>query len=169
MAGTLKLGATVDGRQAQCDLQAVGDGLDKPITDVLRDGAAKIADIARGFLHHGAPSWLNSSAARDFPGGIRAYYDSRAAKMSATVGSTHPAAPVWEWGGDIHPAAGSAKHAAIRSIRHGDPRRAQLEAGHQVIHIPRDMPVQRAGDSAKDDLARRLEDAVERLVMEHGF
>ena len=169
MARTLKLGLTVDGRQMQRDLKAIKDGLDRPITDVLRDGAAEIADMARGFLHAGQPSWPSSSAARDYPGGMRAYYDSSVAVMSATVGTTHPGAPVWEYGGEIHPRSGSMKHAAIRAFRKGDPRRAQLAAGHQVIVIPADEPVRRAGDSAQDDLAQRLADAVNQLVEEYGF
>jgi len=169
MAGTLRLRTTVDVRATQQDLQAIADGLDRPITDVLAKGAEDIADLSRGFMRKRDGSWPTSSAFRDFPGQIADYYDSKSNKMSANIGSRHPAAPVWEWGGDIHPASGSAKHAAIRGFRHGDPRRAQIEAGHQVIHIPRLQPVGHAGDALEDDLAQKLEDAVGRLIQEYGF
>ena len=167
MAATLK--AAVDIREVSADLRALGDNLDDPIASTLEQHARDIADMARGFLHSGKPTWLTSSAFRDFGPSMRPYYDSHVARVSASIGSTHPGAPVWEWGGEIHPAAGGAVHAAIRAFRHGDPRRKMLSAGHQVIVIPRDRPVGRAGEQDLPALERDLESAVDRLCREHGF
>ena len=167
MASTLK--AAVDIREVSADLRALGGSLDDPIRDTLGQHASVIADMARGFLHSGKPTWATSSAFRDFGPSMRPYYDSSVARVSASIGSTHPGAPVWEWGGEIHPAAGGGVHAAIRAFHHGDPRRKMLSAGHQVIVIPRDRPVGRAGDQDLPALERDLESAVDRLCREHGF
>lgn len=161
MPATLKV--AVDIGSTSRDLRALGDDLDRPIRDVLGDHAATIADLARGFLHKGAPSWPTSSAARLFPAGIRAYYGSSVATISATVWSTHPAAPVWEWGGTIHPASGAA-----HEIFKAHPGMAAA-MGHQEIHIPRDLPVTRAGDADLPMLERDLRDAIDRLIVEYGF
>ncbi len=162
MASTLRVGIRVDIREIQRDLRAFGDSLDQPITDVLAQGAESIARAAPGFMRHGQPSWPTSSAARDFPGGVSAYYDSKASRMSANVGTLHPGAPVWEWGGDIHPAAGSAMHAIIKHHR-------ELGASHQTIHIPPTHAVSNAGASQEDEIAQRLEDAIGRLAKQYGF
>lgn len=166
------LRAHVEIAEISRDLRALGDDFDKPIRDTLEEHATKIADIARGFMRHGEPSWPNSSAARDFgsaPGTIAGYYDSRVATTSASIGSRHPAAPVWEWGGDIHPAAGSARHAAIAAKRVNSPARKLLEAGVQTIHIPRLQPVHRAGEADLPAMEQALDDAVSRLVEQYGF
>jgi hypothetical protein len=159
--------ANVDVKSVSQDLRALGDDLDKPIRDTLGEYAEKIKDIGAGFMKHGHGSWPTSSAARDFPGLIADYYDTRVSTLSANIGTTHPGGPVWEYGGDIHPAAGSAKHAAIRGLR--GPRRAMLERGHQVIHIPRWMPMTRAADQEAPAFERALGDAVDRLIAEHNF
>jgi hypothetical protein len=154
MTATLKLGLTVDGRQAQRDLRAVADGLDRPITDVLRDGAAEIADIARGFMRHGEPTWPSSSAARDFPGLISDYFDSKANGMSATVGSTHPAAPVWEWGGFIDPAAGGGIHTLQRELnaRSASRRKIRRAGGRRGFA---GQPLRTAGNPISPSRGRR--------------
>lgn len=162
MAGRLRIGLYVDVGELSRDLRALGDDLDHPIRDVLAQGAKEIADIARGFMRKGQPTWPTSSAARDYPGLIADYYDSRSSTLSASVGSTHPAAPVWEWGGDIHPASGSVLHEVFK-------RHPQLARGHQVIHIPRTEPVTTAGDQQREELVQNLDDAVSRLIEQYGF
>ena len=162
MPATLK--AAVDIREVSADLRALGDGLDDPIRDTLETHAKQIADMARGFLHSGAPSWLTSSAFRDFGPSMRPYYDSAVARVSASIGSTHPGAPVWEWGGEIHPAAGGSMHHVLRE--HPSLRAA---FSGQVIVIPRDQPVGRAGEADLPALERDLDSALDRLAAAHGF
>jgi hypothetical protein len=166
MPSTLR--AAVDIRDLAGDLRAIRDGLDQPIRDTLGGHAAQIADIARGFMHHGQPSWRGSSAERLYPEGVSGYYDSKVASLSASIGTMHPGAPVWEWGGDIHP-RDSARHAVIRSLRVGNPRRRTLEAGVQIIAIPRDQAANRAAESDMPSLTQDLDDAVDRLIAEYGF
>lgn len=126
-------------------LRALKDDLDPTVRDVLETHADHIADMARGFLHHGAPSWPTSSAARLYPEGIRHYYEGGTGdRLAAEVWSEHPAAPVWEWGGVIRP------------------------AGHPIF-IPRDLPVSRAAEADQPALRRDVEDAIDRLITEHGF
>jgi hypothetical protein len=175
-----RLRLRVDVGDVSRSLRAMGDDLDLTIRRVLRAGAADIADLSKSYMRHGhlGGSWPSSSAARLFPGLIAGYYgssgpetstpslmgnttDPRSA-VSATVWSTHPAAPVWEWGGDIHPAAGSFLHQVFKQHPH-------MAAGFQVIHIPRLNPVVRAGDQHQPALERDLDDAVTRLVVEYGF
>ena len=162
MASTLK--AAVDIRDASAALRRLDDDLDDPIRDALETHAGQIADMARGFLHSGAPSWATSSAFRDFGPSMRPYYDSSVARVSASIGSTHPGAPVWEWGGEIHPAAGGAMHHVLRE--HPSLRAA---FNGQVIVIPPDHPVGRAGEQDLPALERALESALDRLCREHGL
>lgn len=169
MAGTLKIGLAVnDVSELSRDLRALGDDLDKPISDVLEQGAQKIADVAKGFMHKGQPSWLTSSAAELYPGGVSAYYDAKGSRLSATVGTTHPGAVVWEYGGEIHPASGSERHAFLRALK-GPARAAAMRPGEQVIVIPKDAAVARAGASEQEQLVQNLDDAVSRLVEQYGF
>lgn len=170
MARTLKLSARVDTRDIQRDLQAIGDGLDQPITDVLARGAEDIANTARGFMRHGKPPWPTSSGAK-FEGGIASYYDSKVSKMSANVGSTHPAAEVWEWGGHIDPAAGGGIHTVKRELaaRARVRQKIRRAGGRQGFEIPRLQPVGHAADALEGQIAQSLDDAISRLVTQYGF
>jgi hypothetical protein len=169
MASTIK--AAVDIRGVSQDLRALGDDLDDPIQDALEQHAGIIADMARGFLHSGAPSWATSSAFRDFGPSMRPYYDSHVARVSASIGSTHPGAPVWEWGGHIDPAAGGGIHTLARELKARSYQRQKIRmaGGRQGFEIPRDQPVYRAGQADLPALERDLESAVDRLCREHGF
>ena len=177
MARTLKLSARVDTRDIQRDLRAIGDNLDQPITDVLGQGAEAIANAARGFMRHGKPPWPTSSGAK-FEGGIASYYDSKVAHydsrgylFNATVGSTHPAAEVWEYGGHIDPAAGGGIHTVKRELaaRARVRQKIRLAGGRQGFEIPRLMPVGHAADSLEAQIGQHLDDAVSRLVAQYGF
>jgi hypothetical protein len=172
MAGILRLTVSADVAELSRDLRSFGDDLDRPLRDALEYGATTIARSAVGFMRHGQPSWPTSSAARDygsFPGAIASYYRARVATINASVLSDHPAAPVWEYGGSIHPLAHAGLHAAIRSTTTGSPRRKLLEAGTQTIVIPRTQPVTNAGDAAREDITQHLESAVTDLIREHGL
>lgn len=169
MPGILRVHASADVADLSRDLRSFGDDLDRPLRDALEYGATAIARAAKPLMRHGQPSWPTSSAARDYPGRIADYYRARVATISAAVLSDHPAAPVWEWGGTIHPAAGSIRHAAIAAQPVGSMRRKLLERGHQAIHIPRTQPVARAGEAEREDIEKHLEDAVDALIREHNL
>lgn len=166
MASTLRVGLQVtDAKQVSKDLRDLGDDLDGPLRYVLAEGAATIADLARGFMRHGQPSWLTSSAARLYgsvPGAIASYYDSRVNKLSANVGSRHPAAPVWEYGGTIHPRSGKGGHAMIRKHPH-------LGIGVQAIVIPGLHSVERAGDTAQEGIVQNVQDTISALIERYDF
>lgn len=169
MPDTVRL--DVDVREVARDLQALGDDLDRPLRDTLEKGAQGIADVARTFMRKRDGSWATSSAAREFPGHIADYFDAKGsatAAPSATVGSRHPAAPVWEFGGEIHPAAGD-RHAVIARSRVGSPKRHILTRGLQRIHIPRLLPVHRAAEQEEPHIERELATAVDQLAREHGL
>jgi hypothetical protein len=160
----LTIRAAVEVRELSRDLRSLGEGLDKPIRDTLTEYVEKIRDIGAGFMRHGQPSWPSSSAAAkygSFPGAIASYYDTRTSTVSANIGTRHPAGPVWEWGGDIHPRAG-----ALHEMFKSHPEQA---AGHQTITIPRLQPMVRAADQEADAFERALDDAVDRLIAEYGF
>lgn len=163
MASTLR--ANVLGtKELQRDLQSLGEDLDRPIRDVLEDHAAAIADMARGFLMTSTknqPPWAMSSAAEEYPDGPSGYYGSTLNNLSASVWTTHPGAPVWEWGGTIHPAAGGL-HEVFKS-------HPMLASGHQAIVIPRTMPANRAADYDEESFEADMQDAVDRLIAEYGF
>lgn len=163
MPSTLKV--RVDAAAVSRQLRALADDLDRPIRQVLRHAVEDIVDLSRSYMRKGfrGGSWPTSSAARDFPGLIAGYYDSSVALVSATVWSTHPAAPVWEWGGDIHPASGAAHW-----IFKAHPGMAEA-MGHQVIHIPRLQPVTRAGEQHLPVIEREMDDALTSLIVEYGF
>jgi hypothetical protein len=132
------------------DLQACAGGLEHELTSVLRDGAQRIADRAREIGPRGAASWAGSSGER-LPR-IRDSYFAASAELSATVRSLHPAAQVWEWGGQIAPRVpGGAKVARVR-----DPR--------ALISIPRLAPVHHAAELELPALERDLQAAVDRLL-----
>ena len=160
MPSTVRL--HVDVKDVVEALDGFRDQLDQPIRDVFEGHGKQIADIAAGFMRKGQPPWPSSSGARygDSPGTIASYFDSRASVNSLTIGTTHPAGPVWEWGGEIHPAAGKSLHAAMKA-------HPQLRIGHQVIVIPRTLPATRAADADAPALTRDLSDAVDRLIAEH--
>lgn len=172
MPGIVRITASADVAELSRDLRSFGDDLDRPLRDALEYGASTIARAAVPLMRHGQPSWPTSSAARDygsFPGAIASYYRARVATISASVLSDHPAAPVWEWGGSLHPRARAGLHAAIASTAVGSPRRKLLERGTQVITIPRTQPVSNAADAAREDITQHLDDAVTDLIREHGL
>lgn len=169
MAQTLKL--DVDIKETSQALRSLQAGLDKPIRDSLLEGARHIVTGAEGFMRtetENQPPWALSSAAELYPDGPSSYYDARVAKLSATVGTTHPGARVWEYGGDIHPANPDA-HAIIRRSKIGSRRRKVMETGIQIIHIPPLHSVSRSGDLEAPFLEQALRDQIDRLVVEHGF
>lgn len=172
MAGAT-LRVAVDVRDISDNLNAIAEGLDQPIRDVLGFGAADIAKTARELMRERpAGSWKGSSGSRYSH--IRDYYSSRVNRLSAVVESAHPAAPVWEWGGTIHPLLGAGVHHVLS-------RSSGKEAAKQVLSasgrdrppwtfvIPGIHPVGAAGDEHKDSIASDLDEAVSALVEKHGF
>lgn len=171
MAGKLHLSLRVDLGELSRDLRAMGRDLDRPLREALSHGAEMVATGAKPLMRFRPEgAWKGSSGAAY--GHIREYYEARVATLSASVTSDHPAAPVWEWGGDIHPLLGS-MHETFKG-KAGSALRLQLAAsGHDqppyTFHIPRETPVGRAAEKAEPELDRFLDDAVSRLLREYGF
>lgn len=168
MPGILRLSVSTDVADLSRDLRAFGDDLDKPLRDALEYGANAVANAAKPLMRfRPSGAWPTSSGARY--GHIQDYYRATVATLSAAVVSDHPAAEVWEYGGDIHPAAGSIRHAAIAAHSVGSPARQILERGIQTIHIPRQQPVANAADAKREEITQHLEQAVDALIEEHGL
>lgn len=163
MPSTLRL-AVDDVHDLVADLQAAGRGLERPITDTLREGAEAIATAAKPLMRTRAEgAWASSSGAKY--GHIAEYYDAALtvhagqASAQATVGTRHPGGPVWEWGGAIAPRAGSGGVTAAAASGHPG----------EIIHIPRLAPVQRAAEAEEEVVALKLEGAVDRLLKSHDL
>ena len=170
MAGILRLTVSVDVRELSRDLRSFGEDLDRPLRDALEYGAKTIAVAAKPLMRFRAEgAWPNSSGARY--GHISEYYQARAATLSASVVTDHPAGPVWEWGGHIDPAAGGGEHRLKADLsRNAHARqRIRLAGGRRGIEIPRLQPVTRAGDENREEITQHLEDALTSLVKEHGL
>lgn len=154
MASRLKL--AVDIRDVSKDLRAIADGLDRPIADVLESGAKQIARDARPLVA-GKPPWRGS---KDIHATEITYEGMMApgVTLAAYVTSIHPGAAVQEFGGTIHPDG--------HQFHHLSPAHPLSGGG---VHITGKHAVARAGQADAEDITRRLEDAVDRLVAEHGF
>lgn len=172
MAVTLYVTGTVDIGELSRDLRSLGDDLDQPIRDALAKGAQSIADAARGLMRYRPEgAWLGSTG-RDY-GHIRDYYAARGATLSASVLTTHPAGPVWEFGGTIHPLL-SERHKLLTNPTHRLQQQLQLAAEDKnrppwTFEIPRLAPVQRAGDEELSSIEDNLEAATQKLLDEYGF
>jgi hypothetical protein len=168
----MRLRASVDVRELVRDLEAFGDELDEPIRDVLEHGASSIADAARPLMRFRAEgAWPTSSGAKY--GHIRAYYEGKLTSSStAVVFSDHPAAPVWEWGGTIHPLVGHEVRALISRPGTRQLARSALKVANQLrppytFEIPRLEPVQRAAAVEREHIEEELESAIQDLIDEH--
>ena len=151
MASTVRL--DVDIRDLYRDLEAAANGLEAELTKVLGDGAALIAETARPLMRRSAAgSWDGSSGAE--LGHIQDSYGSQARGLTATVTTSHPGAPVWEYGGRIAPRAGEGGVKAAEATGH--PR--------EIIDIPRQAPVHRAALADIDVIEQQLKSSVDRLL-----
>jgi hypothetical protein len=155
------------------DLRAFGDDLDKPLRDALEWGATSVARAAKPLMRFRAEgAWATSSGARY--GHIQDYYEARVATISAAVVSDHPAAPVWEWGGTIHPLLGVSLHHALSTSRMKEQMKMRLAAANMdrppyTFRIPRLQPVANAADAEREQITQHLEDAVDALIREYGL
>lgn len=139
MASTVR--AEVDVKDLYDDLVAAGQGLDKQLTGELERGARDIADASRKFMREGeGVGRFKGSTGAELPH-IRDSYTSTARGLVANVISTHPAGPVWEFGGTIAP-----------------------HSPKQVIRIPHLAPVHLAALEELDLIALHLQAAVDRLL-----
>ncbi|HZL18702.1 MAG TPA: hypothetical protein VFG23_13245 [Polyangia bacterium] len=169
MPGLLRLTVSVDVTELSRDLRSFGDDLDRPLRDALEYGAKTIAVAAKPLMRYRANTWKNSSGARYGP--INSYYAARVATTSASVVSDHPAAPVWEFGGHIDPAAGGGEHRVKAELRQRAVvrQRIRMAGGRKGIEIPALHPVGRAAEASRQDITQHLEDALTALVREHGL
>lgn len=129
--------ADVQIRELYADLLAAGEGVEKELTHELSDAAHKIADDAKPHMRLGTEDWAVRPGQVQLPH-IRDTYTVTARGLVANVVSSHPAAPVWEFGGQIHP--------------------------RQTITIPREAPVHQAALEDLDLIERNLRSAVDRLL-----
>ena len=174
MPGRLRIYAKIDIGDTAKDLQAIGDGLDQPLTDAFEYAGRVITESAHANMRHAKPSWPTSSAARMYGSGagvISSYYDSQATSVGASIFSRHPAAPVWEWGGTIHPLLGRSLH---RMIAKSPQAALRLSAGGHdrppwTFEIPRLEPVARAGAEREQEITDRLEQSIDELIEANGF
>ena len=172
MAGRLVVKVSTDIGDLDKDLDAIGDGLTQRLEDAFDYGSRLVADAARPLMRHGAASWPTSSAAHRYgsgPGVLAGYYDSTATTTFGAVIGRHPALVVWEWGGTIHPLLGKSLHRALSRSAARFSLRAQLTNRGQdrppwTFHIPRLQPVQNAAAERRDEIAERLQTAVDELV-----
>lgn len=144
MPSTIK--ASVDIRELYEDLRAAESGLEKVIARVVRDAADAIASGAKNNMKRGDTDWQVATGGIQLPH-IQDTYSTAGLGMVAVVASDHPAAPVWEWGGRIHP----------RGLF------------VQLIAIPELHPVQHAADDELELFERHLQAAVDRLLATFGL
>ena len=153
------------------DLRALGKDLDKPIHDALQRGAEMVASSAKVLMRYRAEgAWKGSSGAEYDH--IREYYDAKASKLSATVGSGHPAAPVWEWGGQIHPLLPEMHHMLSyrnRQFRQARMQHADLMRAPYTFDIPRLQPVGDAFALREREVEQGVENAVSRTAALYDF
>lgn len=170
---TLRL--AVDAKDVADNLDAIADGLDRPISNVLGAGARKIAVGAHELMRERPEGAWKGSSGAEIPGHIRDYYEARmSGRLAAVVQSAHPAAPVWEWGGEIHPLLGASMHHFLSRSTVAGGMRLQLKAQDKLrppwtFQIPAEHPVGRSADQQEEQITRDLDDAISRLVTEHGF
>ena len=172
MPGELHIGLRVDLGELSRDLRAMGKDLDKPLREAIARGVEMIAATAKPLMRFRAEgAWTRSSGAQYTH--IREYYDARVNILSGSVGSDHPAAPVWEWGGTIHPLLGEFHHVLTKSS-HKQQLRLQLavqgfDRPPWTFDIPAEHPVGRAADKSMPEVERVLDTAVSRLLRQYGF
>jgi hypothetical protein len=140
----------VDLQNTARDLDAISGGIDDTIAVALALGAVQIAAGAPALAPRGAPSWQRSSGA-SLPR-LRDTYFARSSRMSASVGSLHPAAQVWEWGGTIAPSV------------HGGTKVALATRPSAVIHIPQRAAVHRAAAAAAGNIEETFAGLVDELL-----
>jgi hypothetical protein len=139
VASTIKAG--VDVRELYEDLRAAEGGLQRVLAREVRRAADDIADGAANNMKLGTEDWAVKPGEPQLPH-IRDTYRVQGNGIVAEITSDHPAAPVWEWGGLIHP-------------------RGMFV---QTISIPTRHPVNRAADDELDIFERHLQEAVDRLL-----
>jgi hypothetical protein len=142
MAETVRVRASVDLRDLHRDLESVALGLGKQLADALVTAADTVVRAVPAFTpydtHHRGDR-------KDHLGHLRDTFDARKAGAgTVAIVSTHPAAPVFEFGGTIRP-----KGAPIRI------KQAEMTA-----------KAARAQGSAFE---RQLEAAIERLLARHNL
>ena len=140
MAYTIRLGVP-DLRDLRADLEAVELGLGRALNRALVEAAEPIAATAKRLAPFDAThrGWRWNHEARGYkdPGHLRDSITSR----GTTIGSTHPAAPVHEFGGDIAP--------------RGEPFRIPRSAYALTAGETEAGQVERKANSAIDQLLRR--------------
>jgi hypothetical protein len=152
------------------DMRAAAEGFDTPLHDVLDHAGQLVADTAKQFMRYRPEgAWKDSSGARY--GHIRDYYAHRTNETSASVYTSHPAGPVWEWGGHIDPGAGGGEHFVKRDLKARAHARQKIRqaGGRQGFEIPRLEPVGKAGRASAEDIHRDFEDTVDRYLREHNL
>ena len=150
----------VDDRVADLarDLKAAGDSLAAgQLRDVLLQGAQQIATAAAPIMGYGQPSWPKSSGA-ELPR-IADSYIATAAGQSAAVATTHPGGPVWEFGGQIAPAAGPGGVTAARASGHPG----------EVLRIPRKGPAELAALSQIEAVTANVTRHVDQVLADHDL
>lgn len=172
MPGDLRIRVAVEVGELSRDLRAMGADLDKPLREAFDKGSQMVADTAKVLMRYRAEGAWKGSSGADYTH-IRDYYSHRANRQSGVVESEHPAAPVWEWGGTIHPLLGDFHH-ALAASRAKEGLRQQLHAADRdrppwTFRIPRLQPVGDAGQLREPEIERVLDDAVARLIRQYGF
>lgn len=171
--GSVYITLSTDVGELSRDLRALGDDLDQPIRDALDKGAQAVITSAHELMRYRPEgAWKGSSGARY--GHIRDYYEARVNRLSASINSGHPAAGVWEFGGQIHPLLGEGHHVLSYHNRQYRQARARiagtgLDRPPYTFDIPRLQPVAHAAEQNEQDIARHIADAVDRLIAEYGF
>ncbi len=153
MANTIRVAVEI--KDLYGDLKAAGDGLERNLEAELLKGAQRIATAAKPLMRYrGTGSWRGSSGAR-LPH-IRDTYTARIGRgASANVGSDHPAAPVFEFGGQIAPRVpgGSTVARAVKPSA--------------LITIPKVEPVARAGELLAPQIEQSVADSIDALLAKH--
>lgn len=143
MAQTIRIGIP-DLKELRADLEAVELGLGRAINKALTEAAEPIAAEARRLApfdaEHRGWNWNYRRRGHEDPGHLR---DSITAR-GPTVGSTHPAALVHEYGGDIAPK--------------GEPFRIRKAAYAQT-----------AGETHAGQAERKAMNALDRLLRQHNL
>ncbi len=127
-------------RETQRDLEAVSLGLGRELARVIREGADSLVPAARS----NTPFGPGPQSARDNLPHIGDTLSARASATTASIVSSHPGAPVHEYGGEIAPK--------------GVP-----------ITIRQSAMAHRAGEQELPRFERDLKSAIDALVAKHDL
>lgn len=144
MASTVRIAAP-DTRELSRDLEAVEIGLGRALHQAIADAAEPIVlPEAKRLAPFDAEHRGWKGSAENDPGHIRDSLHLRAAPYGAALFTTHPGAPVHEFGGTIAP------------------------SGHPFYIAPKAF-AQTAGETREGALAERVDQAIDRFLRQHNL